>query len=366
PPPISGLPTAGEYEVTPRPPAIPSTPPAVILREELPKTAQEAQGGPVETVEIQQDSNRAAQLGGDGTSVVTFDEYTGTFYRITPDGVPTKMTDQTFTGAQKITWAPQTDKAFIEFPDGSNIVYNFEEKKQISIPSHWTEPSFSPDGTKISMKIIGEDPDNRWFAVADADGSNARVLEPLLKKAGFFIPSWSPSGQVAGFFREGIDGDRQKLFFLGLNGENFKAAVVAGRGLEFTWSPQGDKLLHSVYSSSGRYLPELWIVNALGDEIGDNRRRLKLNTWAHKCAFADNETVYCAVPVTLKDGAGLLPSYGDVEEDHIYRIDLTTGYRQRIAMPAEKHTIQTLVVSKDQDVLYFVDKFEGNLFKIDL
>ena len=182
PPPISGLPTAGEYEVTPRPPAIPSTPPAVILREELPKTAQEAQGGPVETVEIQQDSNRAAQLGGDGTSVVTFDEYTGTFYRITPDGVPTKMTDQTFTGAQKITWAPQTDKAFIEFPDGSNIVYNFEEKKQISIPSHWTEPSFSPDGTKISMKIIGEDPDNRWFAVADADGSNARVLEPLLKK----------------------------------------------------------------------------------------------------------------------------------------------------------------------------------------
>ena len=107
-------------------------------------------------------------------------------------------------------------------------------------------------------------------------------------------------------------------------------------------------------------------MNALGDEIGDNRRRLKLNTWAHKCAFADNETVYCAVPVTLKDGAGLLPSYGDVEEDHIYRIDLTTGYRQRIAMPAEKHTIQTLVVSKDQDVLYFVDKFEGNLFKIDL
>lgn len=366
PPPISGLPSAGEYTVQPRPTPIPTTPPTVILREEIPATAQEAQGGPVQIQEIQQGSNRSTHLDGDGKSVVTFDEFSGTFYRVGPDGVPTKMSEQKFTGAQEITWTPQADKAFIQFPDGSNIVYDFEKQRQTTVPPHWNEPSFSPDGDQMSFKSLAEDPDNRWFAVANADGTNARAVEPLLKKAGLFIPSWSPSGQVAGFFHEGVDFDRQKLFFLGLNGENFKAAVVPGRGLELKWSPRGDRLLFSVYSRSSAFKPELWIVDALGDAIGNNRKRLRLNTWAHKCTFADNDTVYCAVPLTLEEGAGLLPTWGDSGEDHIYKVDLETGERTKVAQPPEKRTMDSIVVSKDQDVLYFVDKNEGNLFKIDL
>lgn len=363
--PVTELPESPDY--IPRPPGtIPGTPPAVITKEIIPPTAEEAKGGPVQIQKVEDGSNTSVHFDTDGKGVVTFDEFSGTFYKINPAGGKTKLSDQSFFGAQEIAWTPQADKAVIQFPDGSNILYDFERKEQITLPSHWQEVDFDPSGNQISFKSIAEDPDNRWFAVASADGSSARVLESLGDKAGLFMPSWSPSGQVAGLFREGIDYNRQKVYFIGLNGENFKAAVVNGRGLETQWSPKGDKLLHSVYSDTSYYKPELWIINALGDEIGSNRRRLNLNTWAHKCAFADNVTIYCAVPTQLIEGAGLVPALGDQEEDHIWRVNLITGERIKVAQPPEKHTVESLLVSSDQTILYFTDKATGNLFSMKL
>src|SRR3989338_2714976 len=51
--------------------------------------------------------------------------------------------------------------------------------------------------------------------------------------------------------------------------------------------PDGQSLLYSVSSPASEYKPALWIANAAGDSIGENRRSLGLNTWADKCAFRD-------------------------------------------------------------------------------
>ncbi len=366
PPPLGGLPTSGDYTSQTRDTTGGSDIVTQAPSPVLPQTAQEAEGGPVQTTEIFQDPLTNIELTSDGKNIVGYNVFDGRFYRIDRDGVPTKLSDQTFFGAQQISWSPRTDKATIEFADGSNVVYNFDQQKQTSLPSHWTSFDFGQGGDKVAFKSIGEDPDNRWFAVANSDGTNAKVLEDLGDKAGQFTSLWSPTGQIAGYFREGIDFDRQELYFIGLNKENFKSVVVNGRGLEAEWSPDGARLLHSVYTSSSDFKPELWVVDAIGDRIGSNRRRLNLMTWAHKCTFGSAEIVYCAVPTSLPEGAGLMSSVGDNGEDHIYRVDLATGERTRVAQPSEPHTIDRVIASDDQSMLYFTDKNSGGLYTIKL
>lgn len=350
------------------PPATPSTlvPGVPVIGAELPSTAQEAVGGKVRMALVQANNSLNPRLAQDGKSIVTFDSTNGKAYRIGSDGSLSPLTEQTFTGAYNVKFSPQADKAVFQFPDDSNIVYDFANKKSYVLPKHWDKFDFSPSGDQLSFKSLGDDPDNQWLAISNIDGSGARGIENMGDKAGLFTPSWSPSDQIVGSFRDGVDFNRQKIYFIGKNKENFKSTTIDGRGLEYIWSPNGDKILYSVYSTQSEYNPELWIMDAIGESIGNNKRHITVQTWAHKCAFTTNETVYCAVPKQLITGAGLLPSYGDKEEDHIYKLDLTTGTKEKIAEPSERHTISTIIVSQDESVLYFTDKDTGQIFKIDL
>lgn len=365
------LPTPGEREIPPSRPPITSGdkifPPPIGAEIGLPETVEEAAGGPVQITEIFSDrAKETIQIAQDGRGLVAYSMFDGKFYELQPDGSKTTLGDQTFFGVDRFSFSPKNDKVFIEFYDESNIMYDFANKKQVTFPKHWDQLQAAPSGQEVGFKSLGEDPENRWLAIANADGTNARALEPLGKSGAFFEVNWSPSDQIVGTFREGIDGERQKIFFIGKNGENFKNMIVEGRGFESTWSTNGDKLLYSVHSPRTDFKPELWIVNAIGDDIGNDRQRLSLNTWSEKCSFADNDSVYCAVPIEMVAGAGLYPQVSKTVTDDIYRIDLQTGVKTKLASMPEPHTVASLAVSDDESLLYFVDEQSGKTFKINL
>ena len=69
----------------------------------------------------------------------------GKFYQLTPDGQIKALSDQTFYNVSKVTWAANQNKAVIEYPDSSKIIYNFDTKKQVTLPKHWNEFSFDSD-----------------------------------------------------------------------------------------------------------------------------------------------------------------------------------------------------------------------------
>lgn len=372
-PPI-GLPTIpGQDRVQPTP-AVPARPPSEVtipenvipIGTELPATAVESQGGPVRMALVQTNKNLNTALAPDGKTLVTFDALSGLVYRISPNGKSEKITDKTFAGAYNVEWSGQADKAIFQFPDNSNIVYDFNRSKTYVLPKHWDKMRFSPDGNQLIFKSLGDDPENQWLAISNIDGTGARGVENMGVKAGLFTASWSPSDQIVGSFRDGVSYDRQKIYFIGKNKESFDSTTIDGRGFEYIWSPLGDKIMYSVYSSASEYMPELWMMDAIGNSIGTNKRRITIQTWAHKCTFTDNDNAYCAVPKELIIGAGLMPSYGDAGEDVIYKLDLTTGTKTKIAEPPERHTISKVTASRDESVLYFTDKDTGQIFKIDL
>lgn len=291
----------------------------------------------------------------------------GKFYQVLPDGSVKLMVDQVFYDVQKVTWAKAQDKAVLEYPDGSKIVYNFETKKQTTLPKHWEDFSFSPDGNELAAKSMTLAPENRWLITTKEDGTETKLIEPMGDYADRVSVNWSPSRQTVAFSQTGepIGYDRRDILMVGINGENFKPMTVEGLDFIPQWSPTGQKLLYSVDSARSNFKPELWVASAYGDQIGANRRSIKVNTWANKCTFADDNTLFCAVPRVLPDGAGISPEVASGSYDDFYKIDLITGTKTPIPVNQD-HRVDSISYNKQKNKIFFTDSSVRGIFEVPL
>ncbi len=325
-----------------------------------------ARGGLTKTTELTNTRSADMVLSKDGKQAQFYNQNDGRFYMVDADGEVKSLSDRVFNNIEKTTWSPTRDRAILEYPDNSKIIYNFETDEQIKLPSHWEDFQFSANGSKIAMKSIGLDPSNRYLAIANNDGSQAKVIDRIGNNGDKIYPSWSPNEQVVALYTEGLDFNRQEVFFIGQNNENFKSTVVEGRGFQSTWAPDGEKLLYSVYSSDNNMKPLLWVVNSSGDNIGTDRKSLKIETWAEKCNFHSSNEVYCAVPNELQEGAGLFPELAKNTTDTLYKIDINTGARKIVAIPENDYNISNIIISDDENHLFFTDELTKKIHKINL
>lgn len=353
------LPTAG-----PRAPGAPLAPAAP----RLPAASPIAAGGVTQIKSLVSGNIHGLTGAEDKKGLNYYDAASGKFYRLTADGRIKELASRTFFNVDNVTWSPTKDRAVLEYPDGSNIVYNFTTGKQITLPKHWEEFEFSPSGNQVVGLSLGIDPRNRWLFTSNADGTGARFVEPLGENALKVQTSWSPNDQVIAFSATGEPKGfgREQILLIGKNQENFRGLIVEGLNFEGKWSPDGSRVLHSVTSPSADMRPVLWIVNAQGEAVGTNRKNLGLNTWVDKCMFADAVTVYCAVPQNLPKGAGLERSVARNAADQFYKINLATGGKTLIAIPEFPVNAENLEISADGTTLFFQDVISGGVYSIRL
>jgi len=372
-PPAAGLPVAlpgvPAPTAAPVPAVLPTAAPILKPPTPLPPIVSEiAKGGLTWTATLTDRPITNLKLAPDGKNLQYYDSAEGKFYRITQDGKTTLLSDKIFPSVAKASWSPDANKAILEFPDGANVLFDFSTQKQVTLPQHWEQFDFSPDSSQIAGLSIGTDINNRWLFVSNSDGSNSQPIEPIGDNADKIKVSWSPNNQIVATARTAppMGFDQQMIIMVGKNGENFKGLVVDGWGFDYKWSPTGKRMLYNAYNSNSGYKPLLWISDAQGDSIGANRKNLQINTWAEKCAYADENTVYCAVPQTMEEGAGMLPNLNDTVPDDFYKIDMKTGLKSLVATPYVGVTADNVSVSGDGTYMFFTDKATGKLNRIQL
>jgi len=355
-----GLPTAGLGQ------PVTETPEGEVT---LPEANEVAHGGLTQTTILTSAAVTDVTLSSDGQSMNYYDPSDNRFYTIGSDGSVTKLSNKQFPDVEDAAWNQDGSKAVIEFPDGSNVVYDFTNETQVTLPQHWEDFEFSPNQDQIIAKSMPTDADSRMLVVANDDGSGAKAVQALGENADKVQISPSPTDQVIAFSDTAGDqnGFGQKMIYpIGKNQENFKGLTVDGLGFESLWSQRGDVLLYSVYSSSSDYKPLLWVVDGTVNSIGENRRSVGLNTWVDKCVFSGNSAIYCAVPQSLESNAGLQRTLYNATPDDVYKIDLTTGRSSLVARPSENMTMENLQVTEDSSLLYFTNAADGRLGYIKL
>lgn len=324
-----------------------------------------ARGGLTETTKLV--TNPVKSLSpASGNQVAYYDEIKGKFFSLDPDGNIIALSEKKFANVETVSWAPASNKAILEFPDGANIFYEFSTDRQVTLPKHWTDFHFSPDGDKILFKSIAMEPENNFLFISDETGSGAQIVTFLGENHDIVLPDWSPNRQIVASYAEPLDAGRSTVNFLGLNNENFKQLVVNGYNFDARWNPNGTQLLYQVSSSATNDNHSLWIVNAQGNAIGTGRRPLNIQTTVDKCIFADTATVYCAVPQFLPQGSGIIPALARGIPDDIYKINVSTGSSAKLAELDIPMPIGSLMLSPDQRYLYFTDGLTGSLRKIRL
>ncbi|MBI4093046.1 MAG: hypothetical protein HY420_03940 [Candidatus Kerfeldbacteria bacterium] len=332
-----------------------------------------ADGGLTRTVPVVSTIDNGATLARNGRDLIYYDPTTGQFFQISPDGrIKTLLSPDAYPDVQKITWSPLKDKAIIEFPDQSKFLYDFRKKQQYTLAPEMQDISFAPSADRIAFKFIGDDPDDRFLVIGNADGTSSRVLEPLANKPDQFSPDWSPAGNVVGTFVESIDATRQRVVPIGQLGENFADFTVPGRGFQSSWSPGGDKILYSVFTKESAYNPQLYIADGRTENLGSANTSLDLQTWPSKCSFnGSGSALFCGVPQYLDQGSALFPETAAAVPDDFYRIDLVTGEKRLIARPISdsgntSFTASQLSVSSDDSLLYFYDQQSKQVQRIQL
>lgn len=306
-------------------------------------------------------------MAANGSDLVYLDKSEGFIYRLIPEsGQKQKFSEQAFNNVQNIIWSGNMNKAVFEYPDGGNILYDFETDKSVTLPYQWKDFDFSPDGNKIVFKNMMLDPEERYICTADTNGGDFTEIEALGDKDSDVFISWAPNNKYIALYREGLDASRSEIYPIGLNNENYISLRVEGRDPRYIWSPSGNILLYSVFNSRSDFKPLLWYVSTDPATLGSNRTSLGINTWADKCVFASEAIIYCAVPRTLEIGSGYLPSLADATPDDFYRINLSSGNKSMIAQPIFTTTVDKLFISDDQSRLYWQEKVTGQIKEINL
>ncbi len=336
----------------------------------IPQIDEVAKGGRTWVSPVTEERTMGVTLAPDGENSLYYDPNTGYFYRVDKIGNKTKLSDQKFNNVESINWAPTKDRAILQYPDGFQVMYDFDAEKQYTLPKNWEEFSWGPAGGRIAFKSMGEYPENTWLAVAKPDGTQADPVAHMGDNADEVTVSWSPNNQVIAFSSTGEARGvwEQEMLLIGKNQENFKSFIIDGRGFEPKWSPEGKKIAYNVYSAQSQYKPRLYVVSAKPDMVGTNKIDTGLNTWAKKCAFNNTgNKLYCAVPKELPDGSGLVSELGENTRDDFYEIDVKTGNTTFLAEGAMgRRDVKEVYVSEDDSTLYFVDEGTNRLRYIQL
>lgn len=359
----SSLPSSGEG--ISRPTLDPSD-----LQGLLPEASPIARGGITATTTLINSRVEGVKLNAQGNGMNYYDPSDGRFYVVDGRGEVTRLSDTIFAQAESIVWNANGSRAAIEFPDGSNVLYNFETGRQTTLPAHWEDFHFTPTTQEIVAKSIGLDPRNRSLVVMDEDGNQAEAIQDLGRNADRVLvaPSPAPGGIVAfSDTGENQPGFGRRMWIpIGRNHENLRGVIVEGFGFTPLWSPEGSHLVYSAASAASDFAPQLWVSTGTANAVGSDRRSIPLRTWADKCTFAGTDRLYCAVPRDMPERAGLQRSLADRTDDDIWSVDILSGRTSLVARPERDGTFGNLQVSEDGNTLFFVNERNGTIQQLRL
>lgn len=314
-------------------------------------------------------------LTNDAGVIKYYSQKTGQVYQTDfSGGNKTTIAQQELSGLKDVLWSPDKLKVITKFeiPGGKVrfYYYDYTESKGVPLKDNLDEVAWDNTSNKIFYKYYEPKTKARTFNVADPDGSNWKKLVDINYR-NISIASIPKTGLVS--FWNTADSYSETIFeSISLIGAERKTIFRGKFGADFLWNNDGTKVLVSHTDAKGGAKMQLAVMNYNGGEY----KNLETPTFVSKCAWSkDNQTIYCALPGGIPDNAVLPNEYNEnkfTTTDTFWKINTLTGEKSRIAELADLEKLdgsidaKELFLNSDESILFFVNKIDGKLYRMDL
>ena len=316
---------------------------------------------------ISQDSVISPILKSDGVTIVYYSSQNGQVFQIDLDGNNKKqVADKTLLGLERVLWSPDQTKVLSQFQGRKFSYYSYEENRGAPLNQSIKSANFQND-QKIVYSFLDPATNKSSINVSDWDGENWKKLTDIDFYGQEIVPV--PRSGLVSFWNSPGANFETRLYSLPIIGGDKKLLFSGKFGADYLWNHSGSQLLVSASNEKGGRKINLGLL----DSQGQNYQDLSLPTFVSKCIWSkDGKTVYYALPGAMPSDVVLPDDY--VQEkfkttDTFWRMDISTGKKERIVELSDikdKIDAKNLFFNSDESLLFFVNRYDGRIWRIQL
>jgi hypothetical protein len=295
---------------------------------------------------------------------------TGKTYQIDLDGSNKKtLSDKTLPGLADVIWSPDGTKVISKFiQDGATkfFYYNYSTNTGVPLKNNLDTVVWQ-NNNKIFYKYFDAATQERTLNIANPDGTSWNKIANLDYK-NISIAPIPRTGLVS--FWNSQDASLETAFASApvLGGD--QTSILKGFfGVDYLWNATGNTVLFSHSDQKNGSKIQLGIMNDHGGEF----KNLGVATFVSKSVWSkDGKTIYYALPSSFPDNIVLPNDYVNktiTTDDSFWKLNTSTGEKTRIldiGQSVGKIDAQNLFMNADESILFFINKLDGKLYRLDL
>lgn len=295
---------------------------------------------------------------------------TGKAYQIDFDGNNKKtLSNEALSGLTDAVWSPDGTKVITKFMLGVTtkfFYYDYSTGRGTPLKSNLDTVVWQNDN-KIFYKYYDPKTQERTLNISDPDGANWNKIADLDYKRVSIAPV--PRTGLVSFWNSPAAGLETAFESAPVLGGTATSLLKGSFGVDYLWNHDGSAVLFSRSNQKNGSQIQLGIMNDQGGEFKD----LGISTFVSKSAWStDGKTVYYALPESFPANVTLPDDYlsGKFQtDDSFWKVDTSTGEKTQILdvdSAAAKIDATDLFLNTDESMLFFVNKVDGKLYRINL
>lgn len=307
-----------------------------------------------------------------GDFIKYYSRMSGKVYQIDSDGSQkTALSNQELTSLSDVLWSSDKTKVISKFtqPNGDAQFYYYDYTTQQGTPikKNTDEISWDLTGNKIFYKYYDANSQTRSLNIANPDGTNWKRLADISYRTVSIAPI--PKSGLVSFWNKADSFTETSFESIPVIGGEKKTIFTGKFGADYRWNGDGSSVLISHADAKGGSKMQLAVTNYNGGEY----KNLEVPTMVSKCVWSkDDKTVFYALPGAIPDSAVMPNEYNDNKissVDTFWKINTLTGEKSRILDLDKingKFDATKLFLNSDESVLFFTNRNDGKLYRINL
>lgn len=330
------------------------------------KNIKEAVANPKKIAKIIDEPASFISLDETGGKIKYYDKIANSFWITSFDGsFKNKISDDAFISLSQIDWSDNKKEAILKDGDSFYLYNHIDGARLIKKTKALSWINFK----KEVLYTYGDDKTGkRTLNIANPNGSNWREVAIIDDDSMIIKPV--PESSKTSFWLKSDSFKESSLNVILAGGGEIEKKGELKFGSDYLWSQGGNKFLRSFVTEKGGNNLVLEVCEYLSNKCTN----LNLPTIAPKCVWSkDNLNIFCALPLNIKKDT-IMPN--DYWANKIFTIDVfwkintETGKREKIVEEKilEDFNVDAteLMLSLNEDFLFFVSKKDSGLFRITL